>query len=111
MSVGVMEGNHASTTAPKLDSDAKHGEKGKKVNQTDLPLPTDVADALKVWQQKVVPTYIAFIGSLKNPWDPNSTRREIKELQRAWSTVFPRSTEVIEDGCVIHKVVSIRVFL
>ncbi|PSS34000.1 hypothetical protein PHLCEN_2v1956 [Hermanssonia centrifuga] len=100
----TMASSAASHAAKKAQRQTSQPEKGKKVNQADLPLPTDVADALEIWQQKVVPTYISFIGSLKNPWDPNSTKREIKELQRVWSKVFPTSNEVIEDGCVIHKV-------
>ncbi len=104
MSVSVTEGN-VSTTAPKSESDTK-AEKGRKVKQTLLPLPPDVDNALEVWQQKFVPTYLLFIGSLKNPWDKNSTKQEINELQRIWSVVFPTSNEVVTDRCIIHKVVS-----
>ncbi len=101
MNVGVDESTSALT---KSQSDKP--EK-KKVNQSDLPLPPDVNNALEAWQQKVVPTYIAFIGSLKRPWDANSTKKELKELQRIWSKVFPTSDEIVEDGGIIHKVVSV----
>ncbi|PSR75094.1 hypothetical protein PHLCEN_2v9330 [Hermanssonia centrifuga] len=93
-------------TAPKSESETK-AEKGR-VKQTLLPLPPDVDNALEVWQQKFVPTYLSFIGSLKSPWDGNSTKREINKLQKIWSAVFPTSNKVVTDGGIIHKVCGYR---
>ncbi len=91
---------------PKLPNE--DAPKKKNASMVDIPLP-DVPHAKDIWNATggIMHTWVHFVSTLENPWDANSTGKEMKMLRKLWTIGFPKSEESISAGTEIHKVVRI----
>ncbi|GJF00304.1 hypothetical protein PsYK624_165880 [Phanerochaete sordida] len=78
------------------------GTKGRKraTRTSQVPIPTDQDDTEAIWTSVIVPRFLAYVGSLKNPWDANSLKEEDAVLQTLWHDAYG---EVLDDKDKLRK--------